>query len=161
MPLGSTWYRRTQPTLPLLAWCVLALWSLGYDLVPASHQAQPYRKLYVGARRFDAEMGCTLPRWWGVGREAGEPWPEWIAQAARGAGLVGRMGVKRPKTGSKRRFLEEYATWPITAQLLFQNRVMSRIAVHPSPDRNRRNLIEHINLRRKLARQTLDHSRQT
>ena len=76
-------------------------------------------------------------------------------------GLVGRMGVKRPKTGSKRRFLEEYATWPITAQLLFQNRVMSRIAAPPSPERNRRNLIENINLRRKLARQTLDHSRQT
>ena len=64
-------------------------------------------------------------------------------------GLVGRMGVKRPETGSKRRFLEKYATWPITAQLLFQNRVMSRIAVHPSPERNTRNLIEHINLRRK------------
>jgi hypothetical protein len=64
-------------------------------------------------------------------------------------GLVGRMGEKCPETGSKRRFLEEYATWPITAQLLFQNRVMSRIAVHPSPERNRRNLIEHINLRRK------------
>ena len=64
-------------------------------------------------------------------------------------GLVGRMGVKRPETGSKRRFLGEYATWPITAQLLFQNRVMSRVAVHPSPERNRCNLIEHINLRRK------------
>ncbi len=64
-------------------------------------------------------------------------------------GLVGRMGVKRPETGSKRRFLGEYATWPITAQLLFQNTVMSRVAVHPSPEMNRRNLIEHINLRRK------------
>jgi hypothetical protein len=66
-----------------------------------------------------------------------------------GRGFVGRMGVKRPETGSKRRFLEEYATWPITAQLLFQHMVMSRVAVHPSPERNRRNLIEHINLRRK------------
>ena len=64
-------------------------------------------------------------------------------------GFVGRMGVKRPETGSKRRFLEEYATWPITAQLLIQHTVMSRIAVHPSPQRNRRNLIKHINLRRK------------
>jgi hypothetical protein len=64
-------------------------------------------------------------------------------------GFVGRMGVKCPETGSKRRFLEEYATWPITAQLLFQNKVMSRIAVRPSPQRNRRNLIEHINLQRK------------
>src|SRR5271166_5175980 len=59
------------------------------------------------------------------------------------------MGVKRPETGSKRRFLGEYATRPITAQLLFENRVMSRVAVHPSPERNRCNLIEHINLRRK------------
>src|SRR5271166_4486440 len=64
-------------------------------------------------------------------------------------GFVGQMGVKRPETGSKRRFLGEYATWPITAQLLFENRVMSRVAVHPSPERNRCNLIEHINLRRK------------
>ena len=64
-------------------------------------------------------------------------------------GLVGRMGVKRPETGSKGRFLGEHATWPITAQLLLQNTVMSRVPVHPSPERNRRNLIEHINLRRK------------
>jgi hypothetical protein len=64
-------------------------------------------------------------------------------------GFVGRMGVKRPEKGSKRRFLGECATWPITAQLLVQNTVMSRVAVHPSQERNRRNLIEHINLRRK------------
>src|SRR5271157_3301407 len=64
-------------------------------------------------------------------------------------GLVGRMGVKRPETGSKRRFLGEYATWPITAQLLYWNTVMSRVAVHLSQEGNRRNLIEHINLRRK------------
>ncbi len=64
-------------------------------------------------------------------------------------GVVGRMGVKRPEMGSKRRFLGEYATWPITAQPLFENTVMSRVTVHPSPERNRRNLIEHINLRRR------------
>src|SRR5271157_1841255 len=64
-------------------------------------------------------------------------------------GFVGRMGVKRPETGSKRRFLGEYATWPMTAQLLYWNTVLSRVAVHPSPERNRRNLIKHINLRRK------------
>ena len=64
-------------------------------------------------------------------------------------GFVGRMGVKRPETDSKKRFLGEYATWPITAQLLFQNTVMSRVAVHLSQEGNRRNLVEHINLRRK------------
>src|SRR5208337_3501319 len=63
--------------------------------------------------------------------------------------LVGRMGVKRPETGSTRGFLGEYATWPVTAQLLFENRAMSRVAVHPSAEWNRRNLIDYINLRRK------------
>ena len=47
-------------------------------------------------------------------------------------GFVGRLGVKRPETGSTRRFLREHATWPITAQLLFENTVMSRVAVHQS-----------------------------
>src|SRR5271157_6048829 len=98
---------------------------------------------------------CTGPHpagWaWGVGREAGGG--RTVARVGSPCrsrrGFVGRMGVKRPETGSKRRFLGEYATWPITAQLLYWNTVMSRVAVHPSPERNRRNLIEHINLRRK------------
>ena len=107
---------------------------------------------------------CTQPHpagWeWG-GRRRREQWPEWVAHSRCRRGFVGRMGVKRPETGSKRRFLGEYATWPITAQLLFQNTVMSRVAVHPSPDMNRSNLIEHINLRRKHGAANSGKSRKT
>ena len=142
----------------------------------------------IGARRSDAEMGCTLQKTsprrvadhgagkgklchrrplehrttllglrrgqgstWGTrlsvagGRQRGrvctQPHPAGWAWGGRRRtaarvgspfrsrrGLVGRMGIKRPETGSKRRFLGEYATWPITAQLPFENRVMSRVA---------------------------------
>src|SRR5208337_2026682 len=63
----------------------------------------------VGARRSDAEMGCTLektsltPR---VGRGAGGG--RTVARVGSPCrsrrGFVGRMGVKCPETGSKRRF---------------------------------------------------------
>ncbi len=65
------------------------------------------------------------------------------------ARICGPDGGKTPRNGLEKAILGEYATWPITALLLYWNTVMSRVAVHPSPERNRRNLIEHINLRRK------------
>src|SRR5271157_5600260 len=63
-------------------------------------------------------------------------------------GLVGRMGRKCPETGSKRRFLEEYATWPITAQLLFRQVIRSRVASDESLERNGRKSHFYIKLRR-------------
>ena len=61
--------------------------------------------------------------------------------------FVGRMGVKRPEMGSKWRFFGESATWLITAQLLSQDTVKSKVASHESQERNRRKFIPYINLR--------------
>ena len=67
------------------------------------------------------------------------------------ADFVGRIDVKRPDKGSKRRFLAEYATWLMTAQLLLETRFMTRVAFQESQARNRRKLRIHINLRRKSS----------
>ncbi len=118
---------------------------------PASHQAKPYRKLYSRSPAVRCRDGLhpveNVPH--PAGGAGGGRTVARVGSPCRSRrGFVGRIGVKCPETASKRRFLEEYATWPITAQLLFQNKVMSRIAVRPSPERNRRNLIEHIHLQR-------------
>ena len=141
---------------------------------PSARAANQRSWASAAGRGVDGELGC---RWQAVASGGGSR-HNLTPLVGRGAGgertvarvgspfrcrrrLVGRMGVKRPETGSKRRFLGEYATWPITAQLLFENRVMSRVAVHPSPERNRRNLIEHINLRRKHGAANFGKSRKT
>ena len=61
---------------------------------------------------------------------------------------------------SKRRFFRESATWLISAQLLFQNTVRSKVASHESQERNRRKLITYINLRRKLGSKNFCQNRQ-
>ena len=71
----------------------------------------------------------------------------WLFRSQRR--FVGRMGVKRPEMGPKRRFLGEFATWVITAQLLLRTIFMSRIAFHERQARIRRKFRIHINLRRK------------
>src|SRR5271157_22114 len=75
--------------------------------------------------------------------------PEWGWLFRSQRRFVGRMGVKRPEMGSKRRFLGEFATWVITAQLLLRTIFMSRVAFHESQARIRRKFRIRINLRRK------------
>src|SRR5208337_640704 len=66
-------------------------------------------------------------------------------------GSVGRMGVKRPEMGPTRRLFRRLATWVITAQLLFQDTVKSKVASHEPQERNRRKFQLHINLIRKRS----------
>jgi len=111
------------------------------------------------------------PRWIGwtrltrnldVGGQPGFPGArKWLAPSALSADFVGRMGVKRPEMGSKWRFLGESATWIITAQLLFQDIVKSKVASHESPEGNSRTSIPYTNLRRKLSSQNFCRNRKT
>src|SRR5208337_855154 len=71
------------------------------------------------------------------------------------------MGVKRPEMGSKWRFFGESATWIITAQLLFQDTVKSKVASHESRERNSRKSIPYSNLRRQLSPQNFCRNRKT
>src|SRR5271157_4301315 len=64
---------------------------------------------------------------------------------------LGRIGVKHPEMGSKRRSFRSLATWVITAQLLFENTVKSRVASHEPHERNRPKSQLHINLIRKRS----------
>ena len=87
---------------------------------PASHQAQPYRKLYVGARRFDAEMGCTLTSLVGRGAGGGRTVARVDSPGRSRRGLVGRMGVKRPKKGLETAILGGICYVAHNGQLLFK-----------------------------------------
>src|SRR5208337_3911136 len=56
-PLGSTWYRRTPPTLP-----VRALWSLGYDLVPSQSFSPALSSYTLLPRQGSSACCCILTR---------------------------------------------------------------------------------------------------
>src|SRR5271157_4291944 len=71
------------------------------------------------------------------------------------------MGVKRPEMGSKWRFLGESATLVITAQLLFQDTVRSKVASNESQERNSRNSIHYSNLRQNRSSPNFCRKRKT